>query len=39
MNVEHANNFQAPTHAKWQYGLGSDTHVMKRKGTSKSTEV
>lgn len=39
MNDRHANTFQAPKLAKCQCMLGSDTHVMKWKGMSKSAKV
>lgn len=39
MNARHAKTCQVPTRAKCQCGLGSDTHVMKWKGMSKSAKV
>jgi len=39
MNVGHAKTCQVPTCAKYQCVLGSDTHVMKWQGMSKSVKV
>ena len=39
MNARYANTCQAPTRAKRQCVLGSDTHVMKWQGMSKGVKV